>query len=281
MLVGTSAGSLNGAFLATDPTLDGTLHLGEIWKRISKDNIFPGNVVRKAWQLVTQQDSLCSRNNLIAFVQRQTPEGIRRFGQLQIPLYLVATDLLTGERYLFGEDPEDELLDGILASTAIPPIFSPWLYRDKVLVDGGISDNLPIGVAVEKGATEIFALDIHREGPMDDGHWNVLEVATLSLKDLIAQQRNRDLSIYASYPGVALHYLPLKASQRVAFDDFDQAPILIEDGRKAAEAYLAGQESLRIMHKRAGFARRGSGWLSQMGDFLISLVSRFNLSRQT
>lgn len=281
MLVGTSAGSVNSAFLATQPSLEGALQLGEIWKGITKDDIFPGNAVRKAWHLVTQQDSLCARENWIAFLEEHTPEGIHSFEQLQIPAYLVATDLLNGERYLFGENPEDPILDGILASTAIPPLFSPWLYRNKVLVDGGVSDNLPISVAVEKGAKVIYAFDIIREGPMDDGHWNVVEVATLSLKDLIAQQRNRDLTIYSSHPDVTLHYLPLRASSRLAFDEFDQASALIEDGRRAANAYLAQQESLKTPRKKHSLVRDGRQLLKEIYDFLSTLSSRFNLSRQT
>ena len=39
MLVGTSAGAVNAAFLASDPTLEGVERLAEIWKRIKKDNI--------------------------------------------------------------------------------------------------------------------------------------------------------------------------------------------------------------------------------------------------
>jgi predicted acylesterase/phospholipase RssA len=172
-------------------------------------------------------------------------------------------------------------MDGILASTAIPPYFSPWIYRDKVLVDGGISDNLPISVAVEKKSTEIYALDIVRPGPIDDGHWNVLEVATLSLKDLIAQQRNRDLSLYSSLSGITLHYVPLSTSRQIGFDDFDHASELIEDGRKAAVDYLKGLQAKRGVIKETGFLKAGSHRLKKIGDFLTNLASRFKLSSQT
>ncbi len=280
MLVGTSAGAVNAAYLATNPTLEGVNRLVHIWKQMKKENIYPGGPLRMVWHLATQQTSLCTRKNFVSFVRRYTPEGVRCFQDLKVPLYIVATDLLTGHRYLFGEDPNEHIVDAILASTAIPPIFPPWFYQGRLLVDGGVSDNLPVGVAVEKGATQIFALDILRDGPVDDGHWNVVEVATLSLMDLIAQQRNRDLSIYSSVPGVTLHYLPLYASSRLAFDDFDHASRLLEDGRQAAEAYLTENDPLKVPRKSAASPKGMSGLISQTRELLGTLFARFNLLSQ-
>jgi NTE family protein len=281
MLVGTSVGAVNAAFLASNPTLEGTNQLAGIWKQIRKDNIYPGSPLSMALHLATQQDSLCPRKNLAAFLQRHTPEGVRTFRDMKIPLYLVATDLLTGHRYLFGDDPNEHVVDAILASTAIPPIFSPWFYQGRLLVDGGVSDNLPISVAVEKGAVEIYALDILRDGPEDDGNWNVLEVATLSLMDLIAQQRNRDLSLYSSYPGITLHYLPLYASRPLAFDDFDHASELIENGSEAARAYLSELASIRANKEVVRSQKNAIPMLTQTRDFLATLISRFSLSGQS
>ena len=140
---------------------------------------------------------------------------------------------------------------------------------------------MPIDVAVEKGATEIFALDILRDGPADDGHWNVVEVATLSLMDLIAQQRNRDLSIYSSYPGVNLHYLLLYASMQLAFDDFDHAAELITDEWEAARAYLSELKSSGAIRKINQPQKNVTHLLTQRRDFLVSLVSNLSLSGQS
>jgi NTE family protein len=281
MLVGTSAGAVNVAFLASDPTLEGAKQLAEIWKRIKKDNIYPGGPLSMAMHLATQQDSLCTRKNLAAFLQRHTPKGVRTFRDMKIPLYIIATDLLTGHRYLFGDDPNEHVVDAILASTAIPPVFPPWFYQGRLLVDGGVSDNLPIDVAAEKGSTEIYALDILRDGPMDDGHWNVMEVATLSIMGLIAQQRNRDLSIYSSIPGLTLHYLPLYASRPMAFDDFDHATELIENGREAAQAYLSELELTKTRKKITQSKENAIPTFNNLWGFLTTLVSRFRLSSQS
>ncbi len=240
MLVGTSAGAVNAAHFATQPTLEGVKQLGQIWKGMTKEDVYPGGPLRMAWHLARHQDSFCSRGNMVTFLKEHAPDGIRSFHQLDLPLYIVATDLLSGHPFVFGEDPEDNIIEAILASTAIPPFFPPLSYRGRLLIDGGIVANLPIHVAVEKGAKEIYALDIDREGPQDDGHWNVWEVAALSLKSLIRQQWERDLRVFATWPGVELHHIHLDSGLDLKFDDFDHAELLIEEGRQITEAYLQG-----------------------------------------
>jgi predicted acylesterase/phospholipase RssA len=68
-----------------------------------------------------------------------------------------------------------------------------------LLIDGGVAAKVPVSVAFEKGAQEIYALDIDREGPRDGGHWNAWEVAALSLKSLIRLQWERDLKLLSSH----------------------------------------------------------------------------------
>ena len=84
-------------------------------------------------------------------------------------------------------------------------------------------------------------MEIHREGPEDDGDWNIWEVATLSLKSLIHQQWDRDRQIYKSLPGVTLHHMLLSTQLDLNFDDFDHANDLISEGREIAEAFLLGE----------------------------------------
>jgi len=120
MLVGTSAGAINAAFLATDPTPAGASRLGEIWQQVTKENAYPGGPLRVIWHLLTHRDSLYPHENLKAFVEAHTPPGARSFRQSAVPLYIVATDLRNGSLYIFGEDAEDTIVDAIMASTAVP-----------------------------------------------------------------------------------------------------------------------------------------------------------------
>lgn len=63
------------------------------------------------------------------------------FEKLNIPFVVTATDFVKCEPVYFSEG---ELIQPLLASSAIPVMFQPVKYRDKFLVDGGILNNLPV-----------------------------------------------------------------------------------------------------------------------------------------
>ena len=63
------------------------------------------------------------------------------FSGLKIPLFVVATDILTGTSVAFSDGP---LFDAILGSASVPVVFQPTSYKEYQLLDGGILNNLPI-----------------------------------------------------------------------------------------------------------------------------------------
>lgn len=77
------------------------------------------------------------------------------FTDLQFPLKVIATDMMSGEKIILSEGL---LLDAIRASIAIPLIFPPWEINGRLLIDGGVSDPLPIDVAIQDGADIIIAM---------------------------------------------------------------------------------------------------------------------------
>lgn len=73
--------------------------------------------------------------------------GDATFETLEIPLYITATDIVNSETVVFNEG---ELIQPILAASSIPIIFQPVKYKDKILLDGGIIDNLPVTPLLDK-----------------------------------------------------------------------------------------------------------------------------------
>lgn len=69
------------------------------------------------------------------------------FESLDKPLYVVATDLLSGKQKVFDKG---ELLKPLLASAALPPVFSPVEINDVLYADGGIMNNFPIEYVKDK-----------------------------------------------------------------------------------------------------------------------------------
>jgi len=83
--------------------------------------------------------------------------GDIKIEELPIPFAAVACDIDTGEAVVLREG---SLVDAIRASTAIPGLFYPVRWGDRLLVDGGLVDPLPVGVCRELGAEFVIALDI-------------------------------------------------------------------------------------------------------------------------
>ena len=81
--------------------------------------------------------------------------GDLTFSDLHLPLKIVATDMLNGEKILLSEG---SLFEAIRASVAIPIIFPPWEVNGRLLIDGAASDPLPIDVAIQDGADIIIAI---------------------------------------------------------------------------------------------------------------------------
>jgi NTE family protein len=79
------------------------------------------------------------------------------FDDLPIPFRAVATDLVTGEAVVLSSG---SLADAVRASMSVPGVFAPVRIEDRILVDGGMSNNLPVNVVREMGADVVIAVDI-------------------------------------------------------------------------------------------------------------------------
>ena len=84
-------------------------------------------------------------------------ESISDFDHLGVPFRAVAADIETGEAVVLGKG---ELVSAIRASMSIPGVFAPVEIDGKMLVDGGVSNNLPVDTARRMGANVIIAVDI-------------------------------------------------------------------------------------------------------------------------
>jgi len=79
------------------------------------------------------------------------------FSKLKIPFRAVATDLETGKAVVLDQG---SLASAIVASMAVPALFPPVEYEGRLLVDGGVSNNVPINVARDMGADIVIVVDI-------------------------------------------------------------------------------------------------------------------------
>jgi NTE family protein len=203
--------------------------LTEVWRSAANENLLPANYLWLSVRSLFNRPSSHSIHRLREFMISHgiTPE--LRFGDLKdVPLYMVATDLNNGCLNVFRSNPEDSVLEGVLASTALPPWATLIEMEDRLLLDGGALSNLPIETAISLGATEIVALDLSDQrytltGP-PFGPFLVKLIYSV-------QQRQINLELaLARSRGVPVFHLPLQGDHPVAIWEFHCAEELIEQG---------------------------------------------------
>ncbi len=84
----------------------------------------------------------------------------KKFSDLKKPLFVVACDLNNFQEVVFNKG---DLARAVRASISIPGIFMPVINKDRVLVDGGVLDNLPVQIMENQGADTIIAVNLEAE----------------------------------------------------------------------------------------------------------------------
>ncbi|MDR1103765.1 MAG: patatin-like phospholipase family protein [Endomicrobium sp.] len=144
LVVGTSVGSIAGALYCAGASLE---RLQDDIKEFDVGHISNFNSISLLELLLA--DRLLSNKKLENFINARIGEVT--FNQLRIPLVCIATDLITGERILLREG---SVAFAARASSAVPGIFQPVEYNQRYLIDGGLSENIPVSVA------RIFKADV-------------------------------------------------------------------------------------------------------------------------
>ena len=80
------------------------------------------------------------------------------FSDLKIPLMMVATDLATGKKVVLKSG---SILNALRATMSVPGLFAPVKFKDRWLVDGGLVDPVPVGVARALEADVVIAVDLN------------------------------------------------------------------------------------------------------------------------
>lgn len=153
--------------------------------------------------------------------------GDRTFDELAIPFAAVAADILNDELVVLREG---RVAPAVRASCALPGVFTPVEYEGRLLVDGGLINNLPVSAVREMGADYVIAVDllplssVTREPPA-----NLLEVWYLSLFTLMRNtHREASQANVVIYPSLG----------QFGWIDLSNVPSFIERGRRATEAMM-------------------------------------------
>lgn len=153
LVVGTSVGALNAAYVAGGFTAARLARLAELWRAVTTRDVFAGLGLWSAAKALVGVGTLASPAGLEALVEAHLPASHEA---LAIPCAVVATDLVGGGAVVLRDG---DLRRNVLASAAIPGIFPPVARGAQVLADGGVVAHVPILPARDLGARTLVVLD--------------------------------------------------------------------------------------------------------------------------
>lgn len=229
LVVGTSVGALNGAWVAAGAPLD---ELGEVWRALRRSSAFPTSPLRGMLGLCGRTDHLVSNRGL----RRILGENLRfdRLEDAPTPFHVAVTDVLTGAGVLLSAGPAEET---ILASAAIPGVLAPVLLDGRAYMDGGVVNNSPISHAVELGADTIWVFATGYSCALQQPPRSALGMALHAMILIIQQRLLRDLARYAGE--IDLRVVPPLCPVAVSPTDFSQADMLITRAHELASHWIA------------------------------------------
>jgi NTE family protein len=247
LIVGTSIGAANAAGLALwGVNLEGVTALEKAYQTFAESEWMdtPGRLV---WHTLTGRPFFTGQKARDVLIEFGIGPDLH-FDQFEaVRLGLVSADMSSGERLIYGLEPGQSVLEGVLNSVAVPPWFAPIENEEQLIVDGGAFSNLPIEPALNMGATEIIALDLSIPPSLSrsTGKISQLEKAIASFNE---HERYLELAL-AEARGVPVHYLRLKSDPPTPMWDFSTYHDLIAIGYETARDNIPAWQQ----KKRLGF----------------------------
>jgi len=235
LLVGTSVGALNAAYVASRPqTVQTAKDLARVWRSIHRNDLFPIHAPTLIGGLGRRRDHIVPDRPLKQLIARHL--GIERLEQAAVPVHIVTFDLHSGEELRLSDGPA---IEAVAATAAIPGVFPPVPWEERLLIDGGVVNNTPISHAVELGAERIYVLPTG--DPTDRGlpraPKGAVDAAIHAFTLLVGSRLQADLARYAK--AAELIVLPAANVAGVQPTDFDHSARLIGSALTATRAALS------------------------------------------
>jgi NTE family protein len=229
LVVGTSVGSLIGAIYAADVS---SFDLEWTAFQLEKDDLFDFGVMNAVVGM-----GFAKGDKLEAWVKNHIKTA--NIENMKLPFAAVATDLNWGYKVVLDRG---SVARAIRASAAIPGIFQPVQHQGKLLVDGGVVDNIPISVARAKGADIVIAVDISA----NVGNTNITNLAGVTLQAtnimfaLNVERSKKDADVLIAPAGIGdIGMLDFTQKKRCMQAGIEATTRAIPNIRKVIDAWVA------------------------------------------
>ena len=233
LVVGTSVGAVNAAWVAGDPDGDRLADLETLWRSLRRGQVFPAGP-SGIFGLLGRRSGLVDQTPLRRLLTKEL-----RFDRLEdapVPIHVIVTDVLSGRDVRLSSGPT---IDAVLASTAIPGVFAPVEIGGRAFMDGGVVNNAAISHAVAVGATTVYVLPTGWSCSLERLPVGALAMALHGLTVLVQHRLADDVDRYIEQ--IDVRVVPPPCPIRVGPADFGHAGELITAARRVATTWLTHQ----------------------------------------
>ncbi len=240
LVVGTSIGAINGAFVAADPA-GAADRLSELWNGEALRQAFSETLLGRAVRLARSGTHLHDIEPLALMLAKALPAS--DFSELELPFHCVAASIEKASAAWFSSGP---LIPAVLASCAVPGLLPPVEIDGEHYFDGGLVDSIPVGRAVALGASTVYVLQVGRIETALTVPKRPWEVGLIAFE--IARRHRFHEEMSALPTGITVHVLPTGGNRRspdlsqLRYRDKTMAAESIERAYEASATYLAAQE---------------------------------------
>lgn len=233
IIVGTSVGSLIGAVHCLGGSIDRAIERAE---KIGWNDLLDIGVSRLG----------LARGQGLANVIDDVIEG-KDFKDLKKPLYIVASDIEYAQEVVFSkiDSGKVKMADAIRGSCSLPGVFTPPRIYNKLVVDGGVINSVPVSVAKKLNAGFIIAVDAGfcvKKEPINNVFQMLMQIIQIAGESL-----NR-------YQSVGADFLIKPDLDNIDQTAFERSSYIIQQGRVAAQTAIPKlKEKLeKFMNKNRG-----------------------------
>jgi len=243
LVLGTSVGAVNGVAIAARPTTEGVDALEDSWRRIEETGVFGGSLLTRLGTLARTRTHLHDASGLARALEQSLPVG--RIEELEVPFQCVAASIERASERWFTAGP---IAPAVLASAAVPGLLAPVAVDGEHFLDGGLVNSIPVGRAVELGATELYVLQVGRvDRPLEVPRWP-WEVGLVAFE---IARRHRFAGDMAALPeGVEAHVMPTGRSEPPSYRSLAQ--LRYSDVSNIGERIARAHEASARYLERAG-----------------------------
>ncbi|MHB8592813.1 MAG: patatin-like phospholipase family protein [Acidimicrobiales bacterium] len=234
-----SPGAINAAGFAGDPTPAGVERMADLWRNVTREDVFPQGRFPNPWRFFQQRESVHPNDGVIRVIE----SGLRfeRLEDSPVHLEVVATSLTDGRTQWFTKGPARQ---AVLASAALPALLPPVTVDGEAFIDGGVTDNVPIGRAIAQGAERVFVLLC---GPLrytPHLYRRPAEAVLTAFFIAIHAKFARELAHLPA--GVEVIVFTVDSEPVSRYDDFSGTEALLSAGRANADSVLDFWQAGRV-----------------------------------